>query len=546
MSGSNLLFIYLIQLLLLLLPAFGIERLFKKINAADPLKKMTVGQAGAIGNTETAKVQIETWKAWVPFLNTWEIQKLTGRPKHWVFWQLIPVVGWFITPGIYIEFVKLFGRYSLGNHTAAALGAPVYFPYLAQSPDVRYIGADMVKKHKKSAVREWVDAAIFAVVAATIIRLFVFEAYTIPTGSMEKTLLVNDFLFVSKMSYGPRVPNTPLSFPFVHHTLPLVKTKSYLEWIKIPYIRWFASPVKRNDVVVFNFPANDTTTLPDDSRFPYYDKVAVEEQRLLNGRAPSSEAEMAAIRAQAREIVQENNKILVRPVDKRENYIKRCVAISGDIIEIKAGMLFVNGKPSDLPPKSAREYMLNTKTQVSEELLKENGVRFYGTEDSPDYEPRDATNYKLNLTAEEAELVKKMPETVSITPLLDTVNNFLIFPRHPNYKWSVDNFGPLWIPKKGAQIDLTPDNIIKYRRAIEVYEGNEWEEKNGRVYLNGTPATSYTFKMNYFWMMGDNRHKSQDSRFWGYVPEDHVVGKAWMIWMSWGKGRSSRIFKMIH
>jgi signal peptidase I len=521
MSGSNLFVIYLIQLLLLVLPAFGIEKLFKKAGMAD------------------------SWKAWIPGLNTWEIQKLTGRPKHWVFWQLIPVVGWFITPGIYIEFVKLFGRYSLSSHTAAALAAPIYLPYLGKSPNARYIGADMVKKHKKSVGREWMDAAIFAVVAATIIRLFVFEAYTIPTGSMEKTLLVNDFLFVSKMSYGPRVPNTPLSFPFVHHTLPVVKTKSYLEWIKLPYIRWFASPVKRNDVVVFNFPANDTTTLPDDSRFPYYDKVAVEEQRILNGRIVS-DAERATIKEQASQIVQENNQVLVRPVDKRENYIKRCVAISGDIIEIKDGMLFVNGKPSDLPPHSAKEYMLNTKTQISDETLKDAGVKFYGTDESPDFEQRDGNNYKLNLTATEAELVKKMPETVSLSPLLDTMSMFLIYPRHQAYKWSVDNFGPLWIPKKGVKIDLTPENIIKYRRAIEVYERNEWDEKNGQVILNGQPATSYTFKMNYFWMMGDNRHKSQDSRFWGFVPEDHVVGKAWMIWMSWGKGRLSRIFKMIH
>lgn len=246
----HLFIVYLIGTLIVFLPSFGFARLF-------------------------AKAGVPAWKAYVPFYNTWVIQGLTKRPKHWVFWQFIPVVGWFISPGIFIEFAKLWGKFSLGQHTLAALFAPFYFPYLAYKEDPKFIGPAGVKKHKKHWLREWVDAAIFAVVAATLIRTFVFEAYTIPSGSMEKTLLVKDFLFVSKLSYGPRIPNTPLSVPFVHNYLPVFNTKSYSEAIKLRYIRWFASSPKRGDVVVFNFPAGDTVIHAKgfESAKPYYDST---------------------------------------------------------------------------------------------------------------------------------------------------------------------------------------------------------------------------------------------------------------------------------
>ncbi|HEY0752064.1 MAG TPA: signal peptidase I, partial [Chitinophagaceae bacterium] len=248
MPVEHILVVYLVSLLLVLLPSVGLAKMFEK--------------AG-----------VESWKAYVPFYNTWVMQDLAKRPKHWVFWQFIPVVGWFITPGIFIEFVKLFGRFSLGEHTLAALFAPFYFPYLGYSPKFHYIGPEGAKRYKKAGWREWVDAAIFAIVAATLIRTFVFEAYTIPSGSMEKTLLINDFLFVSKFSYGPRIPNTPLSIPFVHNYIPGSKSTSYTKAIQLPYIRWFAAPVKRGDVVVFNFPAGDTVINADgfQSLRPYYD-----------------------------------------------------------------------------------------------------------------------------------------------------------------------------------------------------------------------------------------------------------------------------------
>ena len=230
MPFQHLFIIYLIGTLIVFLPSFGFSRLFQK--------------AG-----------VPAWKAYVPFYNTWIMQEIAQRPKHWVFWQAIPVGGWFISMGIFIEFAKVFGKFSFLHHTGASLLAPFYFPYIANQKDTRLIRPEEAKKHKKSWIREWVDAAVFAIVAATLIRLFIFEAYTIPTGSMEKSLLVNDFLFVSKISYGPRVPNTPLSIPFIHNYIPGLGNRSYSEAIKIPYIRWWRRPVKRGDAVVFNFPA---------------------------------------------------------------------------------------------------------------------------------------------------------------------------------------------------------------------------------------------------------------------------------------------------
>ena len=285
----HLFIVYLISTLLVFLPSFGLAKLF-------------------------VKAGMPAWKAYVPFYNTWVMQDLANRPKHWVLWQFIPVVGWFITPGIFIEFAKVFGRFSLGEHTLASLLAPFYFPWLATKPEAKFIGQAGVKKHKKTGWREWVDAAIFAIVAATLIRTFVFEAYTIPSPSMEKTLLVKDFLFVSKLSYGPRIPNTPLSVPFVHNYLPFGSSrKSYSELLKLPYTRWFTSYPKRGDVVVFNFPQGDTViNLPDwQSKHPYYQLC----RELGNGNVDKGRQLVLAD--------PESYPLAVHPVDKTDNYIKR-------------------------------------------------------------------------------------------------------------------------------------------------------------------------------------------------------------------------------
>ncbi|MFT3934726.1 MAG: S26 family signal peptidase [Chitinophagaceae bacterium] len=517
MPAHDLFVVYLISFLLVMLPSYGLYKLFIK--------------AGLPG-----------WKAFVPFYNTWVMQQTAKRPTYWAILQLVPIAGWFITMGIFIEWVKLFGKFSLGAHTLSAFVPFLYFPYIAPQKDTRFIGADAVKKnYKKTGVREWVDAGVFAVVAATLIRTFVFEAYTIPTGSMEKTLLINDFLFVSKLTYGPRIPNTPLSVPFVHATLPGGLTKSYVEWIKIPYTRWFASPVKRNDVVVFNFPAGDTMINKEGylSERPFYQVCRFETG---NGNLDAG-----------RKVILENPDqypLVVRPVDKRENYVKRCVAIAGDSLQIKDGILFINGVAAPIPPKSEMYYEVETNgQQLDPAVMKEEYDIDMENTDKQELVPnteKGKNNYLMLLTTDAKEKIVKSGLAKSIHLYMRKERTD--FPYDTIHTtWAVDNYGPLWVPKKDAKITLTPENYSLYDRIINVYEHNTSEWKDGKLYINGVATNEYTFKMNYYWMMGDNRHGSQDSRFWGFVPEDHVVGEAWLIWMSWDHGvRWSRLFRRIH
>ncbi len=481
------------------------------------------------------KAGITPWKALIPFYNTWCMVEKMELKKGWFFLQFIPVAGAFITIWITIKFVEHFGRFGVGHHAATVFLPFIYFPYLGFSSSERFAGKKVVDNYKKSAAREWIDAAAFAIVAATLIRTFVFEAYTIPTPSMEKTLLVNDFLFVSKFAYGPRIPNTPIAMPFVHNTMPFVPVKSYSEAIKIPYTRWFASPVKRNDVVVFNFPVNDTL-INDEANYgslvTYYEAIR---------------------RMGSREEVQKQyaNIIITRPVDKRENFIKRCVAIGGDELKVVNGQVFINGQPQPLFPQSQRFYVLTypQNDYVDVDKLKSFGIN--ARESQNDVQPMTAGHLLVNVTNQEKANLK--------LPAGYVLNDFIVDYKHPGYRteelypyydtihhWSVDNYGPIIIPKKGITIQLTPDNILRYQRCIEVYENNKFENKGGQIFLNGVLSAQYTFKMNYYWMMGDNRHMSLDSRYWGFVPEDHVVGKASLIWFSWEGGpRWKRLFNLI-
>ncbi len=352
---------------------------------------------------------------------------------------------------------------------------------------------------KKSASREWLDAIVFAVIAATIIRGLFIEAYTIPTGSMERSLLVGDFLFVSKMSYGARTPITPVAFPFAHHTMPITGTKAYWDGIQLPYYRLPGfGHIERNDVVVFNYP--------------------------MDADAP-----------------------LNRPVDKRENYIKRCVGVSGDTLKIIDAVVYINGKLSDLPIMSQTQYYVKTDgTDFNPMALKEIKA---------DVERVNNDEYVITMPKAEVEKIKAFSNVKIVTPVIAEQGAFeqQVFPNDRHYNWNQDNFGPIIIPKEGWTVKLDSLTLPIYRRAITVYEGNKLEVNGTDIIINGQKTDSYTFKMNYYWMMGDNRHNSLDSRYWGFVPDDHIVGKALFIWMSWdengsflSKIRWNRLLRGIH
>ncbi|MFN4975582.1 MAG: signal peptidase I [Bacteroidota bacterium] len=483
------------------------------------------------------KAGIEPWKALIPFYNTWCIVEVTQTRKYWFWLQFIPIAGQFITIWLTIIFVMHFKKVSVPDHAAAVCLPFLYFPYLGFSPKVKWFGHEALRHYHKPVSREWIDAGVFAIVAATLIRSFIFEAYVIPTGSMEKTLLVNDFLFVNKMSYGARIPQTPLSFPFVHNFMPFTKTTpSYIKGVQIPYKRLPAlSSVKRNDVVVFNFPAGDTIINDEEhgSLVPYYDVLRNE----FNGN---------------REALFDRYPVLVHPMDKTDNYIKRCVAIPGDQLQVIEGVLYINGQPGFQAPDSQIEYIVQTDgTPIPTEFMeRELGIDTENPQDQLRFMSGKSEVIVINMTPAAAKKVKALPNVKSVSLYSDNMVGQTFPNNEALYPWTVDNYGPLRIPKKDDRIELSPATIDIYRRLIVTYENNRLDEVNGKYILNGKEATSYTVKLNYYWMMGDNRHRSQDSRYWGFVPETHIVGKASLIWYSFENNlfnpRGSRIFSSIH
>lgn len=490
----------------------------------------------------------KAWEAAVPIYNGVVLMQIINRPKWWIILLFIPVVNLLMFPVIWIETIRTFGFYKRLDSLLAIVTLGLYIFYINYATDTPY--NENRSSKPRSELGEWVSSITFAIVAATLVHTYFMQPFTIPTSSLEKSLLVGDYLFVSKFHYGARVPSTVVAAPMVHDTIPAIPvpfmgfniTPSFVSYAKKPQLPYMRLPglqkIKNNDIVCFNWPADSLATMWGDT----------------------------------------SGKFTYKPVDKKTNYVKRCVGIAGDSIEMKDGFFYVNGKKNELPYRAKLQffYTYESKRPIDgstypkflidkertfvykilteywnspkvQSAIKENGSltkigsdSLY-TEVAGGVNPSFAQRLKMinvdnkiniNMTDEEVDRLKKYPLTISITKINHGADK-TIFPHVEELGWSQDNFGPIYIPEAGATVKLDAESIPFYEQIIKNYEGNDLSIVGDDIFINGEKADSYTFKQDYYWLVGDNRHNSLDARYWGYVPFDHVLGKPVMIWFSW-------------
>ena len=430
------------------------------------------------------------WKGFVPIYNYYVHLGIVGRPIWWIILLFVPVINFFVALTIHLDLMKSFGKYTYLDQVLGVVFAPIYMNYIAWT-DTNYIDkATAIPKPKKSFGKEWFEAIVFAVFCATFVRWIFMEAYVIPTGSMERSLLIGDFLFVSKAEYGPRTPQTPLQVPLTHQTIWGTNVPSYIPGVSLNSYRLPSfGKVERNDVVVFNY--------PPERNFEDYNKR------------------------------RDGN---FHPMDLKTHYIKRCVAIAGETIEVRGTQVYVNGEMSENPPLMQHKYAVITDENIRDRIFDKFNI-------DPPNRNRFSQGYIIDMPSSVAEEFEKLPFVKSVTLQLkpETSAELGIFPNAEYFPWNRDFFGPLTVPARGMTIEVTEENLAMYGSTILAYEGNESVsiEENKKLVINGEQVSSYTFMKDYYFMMGDNRHASDDSRYWGFVPEDNIVGEASFIWMSW-------------
>jgi len=457
-----------------------------------------------------SKAAEKPWKALIPIYNAFVLMRIINRPKWWVLLLFIPVINLIVFPIIWIETIRSFGKNSTKDTWFVLFSFGFYVAY------VNYFSKELIHiKNRnltpKTEVGEWVGSISFAIIAATLVHTYIMQPYTIPSSSLEKTLLVGDFLFVSKFHYGARIPMTTISAPMVHDTLPVFNTKSYVfddriseqkkSWLskfQLPYLRLPGfQKIKRNSIVVFNQPAD---TLLD-----------------MNDFHP--------------------DRNYYKPIDKKTNLVKRCVAIAGDSLEIKNGYIYINGKKTILPERAKPQYnfFVNTGGQRISQTFLENryGAREGLKYGNGNFAITKSGGYKLTLTDKEAKRIANNPAVKKVTKLMEPKGvDGDVFPHDASLGWNIDNYGPIYIPQKGKRVAINKKSLPFYKRIIQEYEQNDLEINQDVIFINGIETNQYTFKQDYYWMMGDNRQNSLDARSWGYVPFDHVVGKPVLIWLS--------------